>query len=69
MAVEDKIIKHMEAYVGKNGFEIWNEWREEGRETGDMGVCVGSTTFLTAFWRQNSQNIPFNIINAMDMSL
>ena len=28
MAVEDIIIKHMEADVGKNGFEIWN-----------MGVC------------------------------
>ena len=66
MAVEDIIIKHMEADVGKNGFEIWNEWREE--ERGTWG-CVGSTTFLTAFWRQNSQNIPFNIINAMDMSL
>ena len=38
MAVEDIIIKHMEADVTKNGFEIWNEWREEeGR--GDMGGC------------------------------
>ena len=60
---------YMEADVGKNGFEIWNEWREEGQGTWGLGVCVGSTTFLTAFWSQNSQNILFNIMkyNAMDI--
>ena len=76
MAVEEIIIKHMEADVGENGFEIWNEWREEGQGTsGCVSVALHSLRHFEDKIHKTSRSISlisiiiiiqyyyFNIIN------